>query len=76
MKLHEKFASYVKKWNDANVTEEQAKESTKWLMGDVEDMKPCKTIRKDDNNLEKAPYYPYNRYSVEYQEVPKPMETD
>lgn len=76
MKLHEKFASYVKKWNDANVTEEQAKESAKWLMGDVEDMKPCKTIRKDDNNLEKAPYYPYNRYSVEYQEVPKPMETD
>ncbi|XP_013418836.1 paired amphipathic helix protein Sin3a isoform X2 [Lingula anatina] len=76
LRLHSKFSKFTGRWQEVNVTPEAAASSNDWLMGEVPDMKPCKTVRLDNNSLDKAPYYPYNRYRVEYKEVPKAPATE
>ena len=39
-------------------------------MGRGEGNRPCHTTRNDQNNQSKAPYYRYNKYTVEYLEQP------
>ena len=64
--MHKKFDSLLKKWKMENVTSEEEKRCKDWLMGHAEDNKPCKTFINNKNSLDKAPYYQYNRYVVEY----------
>ncbi|XP_064645253.1 paired amphipathic helix protein Sin3a-like isoform X2 [Lineus longissimus] len=93
MKLHDKFSAWCLAWRDMNVEPDKEKECSDWLEANNEDeeRKPSITRRKDDNDLEKSPYYPYNKYVVEYfapvppqaepaagtpNPTPTPMETD
>ena len=71
MRLHNKLSAWVDKWREANVTPEEDKQCQDWLMGRVPNTKPCKTSCNNKNNLDKAPYYPYNKYSVIYDPQPQ-----
>lgn len=64
LKLHEKFASWVSKWNKDHVTPEMEKMCSDWLMGDIEDLKPCITTKREIDNENAAPYYVYSKYKV------------
>ena len=35
-----------------------------WLMGDIEDLKPCITTKREIDNENAAPYYVYSKYKV------------
>jgi len=64
--MHKKFDNLLKKWKIENVTSEEEKRCKEWLMGHADDNKPCRTFINNKNNLDKAPYYQYNKYVVEY----------
>lgn len=68
LNLHDKFDNWHSKWQKDNVTPEMVAQSEEWLMGQGEDIKPCKTHRDPKKNPGKAPYYEYNKYWVEYPE--------
>ncbi len=73
MKLHNKFAKWMDKWREENVAGSQVTQCRDWLMGRVENLKACKTVCLNNNSLDRAPYYHYNKYEVEYEEPPRPM---
>lgn len=68
MRLHNKFSSWLEKWRAEHVTADQVKECSDWLMGHGEGNKPCRTACSNQNKLNKPPYYPYNKYTVDYPE--------
>lgn len=72
MRLHKKFAAWVDAFVNGNVTEEAKLACDKWLMGFSEDNKACQTTRHTDNDITKAPYYTYNKYSVKYEQQQPP----
>lgn len=64
LKLHEKFAEWVRKWNKDNVTPEMENACSDWLMGDIDDLKPCITTKREIDNENASPYYVYSKYRV------------
>lgn len=65
--MHEKLDAYVKKWLSNNATETQSSTIVDWLQGKNQpNFLPCKTVVKRDNNTSETPYYPFNRYIVEF----------
>ncbi|XP_076267862.1 SIN3 transcription regulator family member A [Rhynchophorus ferrugineus] len=60
-----KFRSWLKKWVCSNVNEIQAKQSTDWLMGRGDGVVPNRTRVVVDNDLQRTPYVPYNKYRVD-----------
>ena len=64
LKLHEKFDSWVKKWNKDNVTEDMEKQCSDWLMGESDDLKPCVTLKREIVADTVPPYYTYSKYKV------------
>ena len=65
--MHEKFDSFVQKWLSVNAMETQTSTIVDWLQGKNQlNFLPCKTVVKKDNNITKTPYYPFNRYVVEF----------
>ncbi|XP_064596113.1 paired amphipathic helix protein Sin3b-like isoform X2 [Liolophura sinensis] len=74
LRLHNKFTNWVEKWKDAAVPAENVTACNQWLQGNPPqpDSKDCKTICAKINNPDKAPYYTYNKYRVEYPDPPKP----
>ncbi|XP_067652996.1 paired amphipathic helix protein Sin3a-like isoform X1 [Haliotis asinina] len=72
LKLHEKFMIWVNKWRKENVSPELETLSSQWMMGKGEDMRPCKTTCAKTYYPDRAPYYQYHRYSVDYYPQVKP----
>ncbi|KAL5019521.1 hypothetical protein ScPMuIL_002413 [Solemya velum] len=71
LKLHRKFKTWVNKWRDSNVSPDMDNNCSLWLMGKTEGNRASKTVCKKIDNTDKAPYYPYNKYIVEYFEQAK-----
>ena len=66
MRLHDKFVSWVNKWREENVTSDDESRTTQWLLGDVIETKDCETTCRKVYNQDRAPYYEYNKYTVEF----------
>ncbi|KAK2144293.1 hypothetical protein NP493_4262g00000 [Ridgeia piscesae] len=66
LRLHNKFQSWLDGWAQENVSTEQSKACTDWLMGDVDGLKESTTKRVDLHPSERAPFCPYNKYTVVY----------
>lgn len=64
-KKDEKFRAWNEKWVERNVSDEEIKNCTDWLLGKGNDVVSNKTKISTDNDLSKPPYVPYNRYKVE-----------
>lgn len=65
--MHEKFDGCVQKWLSINATEVQSSTIVEWLQGKNQlNFLPCKTVVKRDNKTSETPYYPFNRYIVEF----------
>ncbi|CAG9766340.1 unnamed protein product [Ceutorhynchus assimilis] len=60
-----KFRGWLKKWANSNVSDVQARHCTDWLMGRGENVVPNRTRVMTDNDLQRTPYVPYNRYRVD-----------
>ncbi|XP_050306229.1 paired amphipathic helix protein Sin3b [Anthonomus grandis grandis] len=60
-----KFRGWLKKWAGSHVTDSQSKQCTDWLMGRCADVVPNRTRVLADNDLQRTPYVPYNRYRVD-----------
>lgn len=75
LKLHSKFQSLVDKWNKDNVTPDMVKQCDDWLMGRLDDLKDCGTYCDVVDKPEVSPYYPYNKYTVEYYKPDPPPTT-
>lgn len=60
-----KFRGWLKKWANINVNEAQSKLCTDWLMGRCDGVVPNRTRIVTDNDLQRTPYVPYNRYRVD-----------
>ncbi|KAM8974419.1 paired amphipathic helix protein Sin3a isoform 2-T2 [Pelodytes ibericus] len=62
-RLHQRFQSWLSKWNLEHVSREMTSETRKWLMGEgVEGMVPCATTR-DSETLH---FVDINKYRVKY----------
>lgn len=61
---HYKFQRVVDKWVAHNCSEADVKACSDWLMGRGPDVVPNLTVKHNDNDLNKTPYLPYNRYTV------------
>lgn len=61
----EKFRAWNEKWVECNVSEQDMKNCTEWLLGKGTDVIPNRTRILTDNDLTKPPYVPYNKYKVE-----------
>ncbi|KAE8617316.1 hypothetical protein XENTR_v10009034 [Xenopus tropicalis] len=62
-RLHQRFQSWLRKWNLEHVSHEMASETRKWLMGEgVEGMVPCTTSR----DCEILHFVDINKYRVKY----------
>ena len=66
LRLHRKFDNVVNKWKSENVTSDEESKCKDWLIGNSDGNKQCKTVIDNTNNLERAPYYEYNKYVVSY----------
>lgn len=60
-----KFRGWLKKWAGSNVSDAQSKQCTDWLMGRGDGVVPNRTRVLADNDLQRTPYVPYNRYRVD-----------
>ncbi|XP_067943768.1 paired amphipathic helix protein Sin3a-like isoform X2 [Watersipora subatra] len=66
-KLWDKFCTI---WRERNTNAVESEKVTRWLNGDqLEDCRSCRTICRKDNDVQRAPYRPYSRYSVRYERV-------
>ncbi|XP_062846055.1 paired amphipathic helix protein Sin3a [Trichomycterus rosablanca] len=66
-RLHQRFQSWLDVWRKDHVSEEQAAQNGRWLMGDrLEDLWPCKTSREPHI----LHFQPVNRYRVTYTSAP------
>lgn len=68
-KLNAKFRNWHKRWRDEHLIEGQEKQCDDWLMGKIDGLVPNITRCSNDNDLNKAPYSPYNRYKAEITSV-------
>lgn len=64
-RLHNKFKSWHKQWSGTNVSDQQQKACTDWLMGRIEGVVANRTRVLTNNDLKRTPYMPYNRFKVE-----------
>lgn len=64
--LNTKFRRWHRNWSKEHVSEDMQMESTAWMMGRCEGLVPNRTQMRCDNDPCRPPYYPYNRYRVEW----------
>lgn len=62
---HYKFKKFVDAWVSQNCSEGDVQKTMDWLMGKGPDVVPNKTLVFNNNDLNKTPYVPYNRYVVQ-----------
>ncbi|XP_057664954.1 paired amphipathic helix protein Sin3b isoform X1 [Diorhabda carinulata] len=60
-----RFRQWLKHWTSEHVSDIQVKQCTDWLMGRCEGVVPNRTRVLNDNDINRTPYVPYNRYRVE-----------
>ncbi|XP_034946100.1 paired amphipathic helix protein Sin3a isoform X2 [Chelonus insularis] len=63
--LNSKFHRWLTNWTSKNVADLQHRLCQDWLMGRSENLIPHRTRVITDNNQNRTPYRPYNRYKVE-----------
>lgn len=62
--MKSKFKKFVDNWLHKNVTEGQKEQCMEWMMGRASDHVANATVKLQENDLKKTPYYLYNRYKV------------
>ncbi|XP_055613906.1 paired amphipathic helix protein Sin3a isoform X2 [Uranotaenia lowii] len=63
--MHQRFDAFVQKWLSRNVNDSQRSQCQEWLLGTRLDLVKNVTVIKQNNDITRTPYMPYNRYRVE-----------
>ncbi|EAT33245.1 AAEL014491-PB [Aedes aegypti] len=63
--MHHRFDAFVQRWLDQNVSEAQRTQCNEWLLGTRLDLVKNLTVVRQNNDISRTPYMPYNRYKVE-----------
>ncbi|XP_062548914.1 paired amphipathic helix protein Sin3a isoform X2 [Armigeres subalbatus] len=63
--MHQRFDAFVQRWLDQNVSEAQRTQCNDWLLGTRLDLVKNVTVVRQNNDVSRTPYMPYNRYKVE-----------
>ncbi|XP_062620426.1 paired amphipathic helix protein Sin3a-like isoform X2 [Saccostrea cucullata] len=67
LKLHDKFSTWINRWREENLTEDQKSVCEDWLMGRTEDLVACTTTKESCGAEDATPYFTFNKYKVEYE---------
>ena len=76
LRLHKKFGSWLDGWARKNVSADQTKACTDWLMGEVDGLKASTTRHVDLHPTDRAPFCPYSKYKVAYHTPPQQPQKD
>ncbi|KXJ76129.1 hypothetical protein RP20_CCG010286 [Aedes albopictus] len=63
--MHHRFDAFVQRWLDQNVSDAQRTQCNEWLLGTRLDLVKNVTVVRQNNDISRTPYMPYNRYKVE-----------
>ncbi|XP_061180555.1 paired amphipathic helix protein Sin3a-like [Saccostrea echinata] len=64
LKLHDKFATWINRWREENLMENQKSACEDWLMGHTEDLVACTTTTESCGAEDATPYFTFNKYKV------------
>ncbi|CAD7078480.1 unnamed protein product [Hermetia illucens] len=63
--MYKKFQTFVNKWLEKNVSEQQLQQSNDWLLGRNAELAPNSTNLILEKDVRRTPYRKYNRYKVD-----------